>query len=148
MIAATAFDVREFTVGFTVAAGWLCVIPVGQEDAWREHLEAVGVDYRDGVAAGSAAVELLDDTDLGLLVQDAYRFVSENAADLDAAVAAGRPEADLGMDLLLSRCRHGTGFWDRGLGLVGDRLHAAATLYGDVMVDVFRQPDGWHAVVL
>lgn len=37
-----------------------------------------------------------------------------------------------GHDFYLSAAGHGTGFWDRGLGELGDRLHAAAGIYGDV----------------
>lgn len=39
--------------------------------------------------------------------------------------------ASIGHDFLLSRDRHGTGFWDRGLRDVGQRLHDAAKVYGD-----------------
>lgn len=36
-----------------------------------------------------------------------------------------------GHDFYLTRNGHGTGFWDRGLGAIGDRLTAAAHAYGD-----------------
>lgn len=46
-------------------------------------------------------------------------------------VAADIGAAALGTDWILSRQRHGTGLWDRGLGTVGDALHAAAVHWGD-----------------
>lgn len=36
-----------------------------------------------------------------------------------------------GHDFWLSRNRHGAGFWDRGLGEVGAKLHEAAVVYGE-----------------
>lgn len=37
---------------------------------------------------------------------------------------------DVGHDFWLTRNGHGTGFWDRGYGDLGDRLSAAAKVYG------------------
>ena len=37
-----------------------------------------------------------------------------------------------GFDFWLTRARHGAGFWDRGLGAVGDKLTKAAHVYGSV----------------
>ncbi|WP_156096594.1 hypothetical protein [Amycolatopsis jejuensis] len=62
------------------------------------------------------------------LVRDATGFVAAQHADLTRA-AEQREWADLGHDFALSRAGHGTGFWDRGLGDVGDRLHRAAKVY-------------------
>jgi hypothetical protein len=38
---------------------------------------------------------------------------------------------DVGHNFVLSRNHHGTGFWDRGLGELGDRLHKGCEPYGD-----------------
>lgn len=64
-------------------------------------------------------------------------FVTAQAADLAAWVEAQAavpwvPEEDFGHNLLLSRNGHGAGFWDRGMGELGDRLHAAAKIYGEM----------------
>lgn len=40
-------------------------------------------------------------------------------------------EARAGHDFWLTRGGHGTGFWDRGLGELGDRLSDAAQAYGE-----------------
>lgn len=39
---------------------------------------------------------------------------------------------DVGHNFVLSRNRHGAGFWDLGLGELGDRLHEACDPYGNV----------------
>jgi hypothetical protein len=39
--------------------------------------------------------------------------------------------AQIGHDFWLTRNRHGAGFWDRGLGDLGDKLTAAAHTYGE-----------------
>jgi hypothetical protein len=37
----------------------------------------------------------------------------------------------IGHNFVLSKNHHGTGFWDRGLGELGDRLHGACDSYGE-----------------
>lgn len=48
---------------------------------------------------------------------------------------------DHGQDFWLSRNGHGTGFWDRGYGEVGDKLHKAAKVYS--FSDVYVADDGF-----
>jgi hypothetical protein len=43
----------------------------------------------------------------------------------------GMDPGQIGHDFLLTRDHHGTGFWDRGLGEVGDFLTKASDPYGD-----------------
>jgi len=70
-------------------------------------------------------------------------FVSENA-DLFVEYVLAQPKAfdaesvgrHFGHDLLLTRNGEGTGFWDRGLGELGDRLTEAAKAYGSTLVDL------------
>jgi hypothetical protein len=57
---------------------------------------------------------------------------ADDLADLDMEQA--------GIDFWLTRNRHGAGFWDRGLGDVGDRLTDAAHAYGSV--DLYAGDDG------
>jgi hypothetical protein len=40
--------------------------------------------------------------------------------------------ARAGHDFWLTRNGHGAGFWDRGLGDLGERLSKAAKVYGEV----------------
>jgi len=46
----------------------------------------------------------------------------------------------VGHDLWLTANRHGAGFWDRGLGIVGEYLTAAAHPYGELTL--FENSDG------
>lgn len=67
--------------------------------------------------------------------EDCERFWQENAADL--AVVG---EAGAGHDFWLTRNRHGAGFWDRGLGELGERLTKAAHAVGGC--DLYVGDDG------
>lgn len=81
------------------------------------------------------------DADSFLKVQElCIRFLKENKEDIEDYVEAcesggrlpydpsqGTPLQYAGHDLWLSSCGHGTGFWDRSLDELGNRLHAAAS---------------------
>lgn len=69
------------------------------------------------------------------LAWEALDFIAANEADL----AEIDPES-AGHDFALTRAGHGTGFWDRGLGEVGQRLSDASSVYGDV--DLWSLPSG------
>lgn len=43
----------------------------------------------------------------------------------------GLDASQVGHDFWLTRNRHGAGFWDRGLGVLGDRLTDAAHSFGE-----------------
>lgn len=61
--------------------------------------------------------------------QDVADFVASNA---DLLEQSGLSDEQIGHDFWLTRCGHGAGFWDRGLGDIGDKLSDAARVYGDV----------------
>jgi hypothetical protein len=73
-------------------------------------------------------------------------FVSAQWDDLQAyAAQMNRPQqwtgAEMaGHDFSLTRNGHGAGFWDRGLGELGDRLTKAAKVYGSS--DLYLGNDG------
>jgi hypothetical protein len=70
-----------------------------------------------------------DDIDADSLADmrgDVDAFMDDNAADLVGHWDAGQA----GHDFWLTRNGHGAGFWDRGKGARGDRLSAAARVYG------------------
>jgi hypothetical protein len=62
------------------------------------------------------------------LSADLYAFLDD--ADVARDVADLSPES-VGHDFWLTRNGHGAGFWDRGLGELGERLSAAARVYGE-----------------
>jgi len=69
------------------------------------------------------------------MLADCEDFVHANAADLQTIA----PE-QAGHDFWLTRNRHGAGFWDRGLGDLGDRLTKASKVYGSF--DLYVGDDG------
>jgi hypothetical protein len=78
--------------------------------------------------------------DLSTEALDAIRtecrdFYRANAQDLASVTAE-----QAGHDFYLTRNGHGAGFWDRGLGDLGDRLSAATKPYGTS--DLYAGDDG------
>ena len=81
------------------------------------------------------------------MAEDCARFQKENADLLTAAYCHdgytepfnrlrhecenGQIDALAGHDFWLTRNRHGTGFWDRDLGDIGDKLTEAAHAFGE-----------------
>ena len=71
--------------------------------------------------------------------KDVRKFIDDNDADFYAwYVRSGDGEQaaeNFGHNLWLSRNDHGVGFWDRGQGELGDRLHAAARKLGETYAE-------------
>lgn len=77
---------------------------------------------------------------LELIISDCQQFQTEHAALLDRAFAEHEyDETQAGRDYWFTRNGHGVGFWDRGLGEVGDKLSDAARYS---TVDIYRGDDG------
>ena len=70
--------------------------------------------------------------------QDLTNFLTTYQAPIRAAVAStpGYDITNVAQDYWLTRNGHGGGFWDRGLGDVGDRLTEAAHAEGEVDVEL------------
>lgn len=68
-------------------------------------------------------------------ISECHDFVMANQTDLQDLDAG-----QCGHDFWLTRCGHGAGFWDRGLGDVGQRLTDACRPYGGV--DLYVGDDG------
>ena len=77
---------------------------------------------------------------LAAMVADCEAFQRDNADDL-----AELDDGQAGHDFWLTRNGHGAGFWDRGLGELGDRLSKAAHVYGSS--DLYVGDDGTIYVV-
>jgi hypothetical protein len=73
------------------------------------------------------ATDLAPET-LAAFQRDCESFFDANRADL--AQLADLEQA--GHDFWLTRNGHGAGFWDRGLGELGERLTKASKAYGSV----------------
>ena len=64
---------------------------------------------------------------------DVDDFIASNE---DLLTQSGQSDEQIGHDFWLTRNGHGTGFWDRGLGDVGDDLSKASKSYGEVYLYV------------
>lgn len=64
------------------------------------------------------------------LLEAAYAFYNESGRANHPD--AGSPEACAGHDFWLTRNHHGVGFWDRGMGRVGDALTQACNGYREI----------------
>lgn len=60
---------------------------------------------------------------------DCAEFIEANEAIL---TDSGLSVEQAGHDFWLTRCGHGAGFWDRGLGAIGKQLSEASKVYGSV----------------
>jgi hypothetical protein len=68
---------------------------------------------------------------LAKMEADCNAFVLANLDDL-MEYNEERDAAHAGHDFWFTRNGHGAGFWDRGLGELGERLSKAAKVYGSV----------------
>ena len=87
------------------------------DDSGGEPLDA---NYSEDDIAGETLAEMRKDCD---------DFVDSNA---DALAESGLSEERQGHDFWLTRNGHGAGFWDEGIGELGDDLSAACKPYGSV----------------
>jgi hypothetical protein len=90
----------------------------------------------DGEPLDSAySVDDIAPDTLQAMIEDCQAFQADQSADL-----AEMSAEQAGHDFWLTRNRHGAGFWDRGLGDVGQRLTDAAHVWGSV--DLYVGDDG------
>lgn len=110
----------SFTRGYLEAALWTSDPDPGSGQ-WSEH-----DDWTiDNIAPES----------LARAIEDCRQFQADNRADLDEVTDTyGATDAQHGHDFFLTRCGHGTGFWDRGYGALGKKLTEAAHVWGNVDV--------------
>jgi hypothetical protein len=121
-------NLEQFLTAYIVAALW---------STHDESTESGGEPLENNYNLTDLAPETL-----ASMRADCAAFLRDNADDL-ALYAEQQPgneqytAADLaGHDFWLTRNGHGTGFWDRGLGVLGGRLSAAASTYPDVALYV------------
>ena len=96
--------------------------------------ESGGYPLEDNYGSEDIAPETLAD-----MQSDCEDFQKSVGKDLALYLETQTVE-QLGHDFWLTRNHHGAGFWDRGLGDIGDRLTEAAHVYGSV--DLYIGDDG------
>lgn len=115
---------------------------------WSETVEDIDADpdkygERPTISADDRySPDDIDPEAMAEIVKDCTDFVTANTADLlamgeqvangwgDLSDPLASAAGDGGHNFCLSRNGHGAGFWDRGLGELGDRLHDAAKVHG------------------
>lgn len=123
----TEQQIQSFIEGYLTAALWSSTdtMPANEAEDMAEH--TVNLDDFEW-AEGEAEK----------LHADCRDFIAANAVDLWAYPDHYTPASGydvwecMGHDFWLTRNGHGAGFWDRGLGDIGDRLTAASKVYGGV----------------
>ena len=134
-------NLDEFKRGYVAALEWLTIdCPDWTLDQMTEYDEAAGEDvfkkgyseqiWQDGTFEWSMSNETLKRID-----EDCETFFNNNLNTLEQAIGmetnANNPMyriynwAQAGHDYWLTRNGHGAGFWDRGLGEIGDVLTKA-----------------------
>lgn len=95
------------------------------------------------------SIENLPEATVKRMADDCDKFQKEQATLLDVAYVAIKKrfdgahtydEGNAGHDFWLTRNGHGAGFWDRGLGEVGDKLTEASKAAGEI--DLYVGDDG------
>jgi hypothetical protein len=80
---------------------------------------------------------------LATIIRDCTTFQSDYRADIDEAIDTGRINGydamAAGRDYWYTRNGHGCGYWDRGLGDIGDKLTTFASI--DPQVDLYLGDD-------
>ena len=111
----------EFEEGYLEALLW-------SEARYDEEGESEGnwdddftVDDFEPESLASHRIEILD-------------FFQAQTEDLTSANLSGFSWESLGHDFCLTRNGHGAGYWDRGLGSLGDRLSEACKPYGEATI--------------
>lgn len=111
----------DFTLAYLEAALWSSMD--NADDTGGEPLDA------------NYSVEDIAPETLAQMVTDCAEFQG-----IYSALLAEIDPIQAGHDFWLTRNRHGAGFWDRGLGELGDKLTNAAHTFGDF--DLYVGDDG------
>lgn len=123
-------ELDTFVTGYCEAALWAGLdLSHLNENGDSPHFDEQGIaDFTDEA--------------LSAIRRECRDFIEGNEDDLLWAVweTHGYPWDHAGHDFYLTRCGHGAGFWDRGLGDAGERLSEAAKVYGDV--NLYSTPEG------
>lgn len=99
--------------------------------------------HADNPELDGASLDQLAALTLAEIKEVCADFQGTNANTLEAAYNARSPSYSAecaGHDFWFTRNGHGAGFWDRGLGAIGDRLSSMSRPYGSS--DLYRGDDG------
>lgn len=129
---------EDFITGYITAALWADGMPYRADDDDSEIEQFGGLEHltmrpdgRERMAVDCRAFIAANETDL-------FLYCDERSYD----PSKGSVAEYAGHDFWLTRQGHGAGFWDRGLGALGDRLANAAKSFGESSLVPFDCGDG------
>lgn len=127
------------------------VTPTNRHDFVRGYLECLlwadtfGEDPDEHAAGDDLDYDDLPSDIVAAITAECNDFIDGSIEDLieysevrDYDPSEGSVWDYAGHDFHLTRCGHGAGFWDRGLGALGDRLSDASRPYGSDSLEVAR----------
>jgi hypothetical protein len=115
-------ELTPFMKAYITAALWSTLDHSADEDGRDgEHLD-------DNFGVSDIALEAMEkiERDCNAFLERAEKFLEEAGVDAEQA----------GHDFWLTREGHGVGFWDRGLGELGDTLTKIAKSFGETYIEV------------
>lgn len=126
----------DFTRAYIECALWSSSDVVDGEDVNLDDnhsLEDIAAETLASMIADCASFQL---DNAGLLRSTYAHETSAGCGRLNQPYGASQA----GHDFWLTRCGHGAGFWDRGLGTIGERLSEKASMLGNI--DLYINSDG------
>lgn len=116
-------------------------------DAIAEALIFQGLDWDNQDESGNPTeldregftIDDFDEASKARIREIAESFCSTDMLELISD--SGLTDEQIGHDIVFSANGHGTGFWDRGIGEIGEKLHEIAKPYGslDIYVNADRK---------
>jgi len=82
----------------------------------------------------------IDDIDPGTLEKMRQDIVDFAESNKELLLSSGQSDEQIGHDFWLTRNHHGAGFWDRGLGEIGQKLTKVCHSYGEI--DLYVSDNG------
>lgn len=104
--------------------------------ALRQYIETsiwASSDYGEPMDAKFSVEDLAPET-MNTMKQDVARFMQAARSLLTQALEQGYEASHIGHDFWLTRNGHGAGYWDRGLGKIGDQLTDIAKTFGEAVL--------------
>jgi hypothetical protein len=123
-------EIEEFTHGYIIAALWSSTDGDGNPLDDTHEADDLAEETRQKMEKDCH--KFFEECN-----EDLWIYRDKRALPIDADYTAAECA---GHDFWLTRCGHGAGFWDRGIGPVGDRLTDAANKFGNV--DLYIGDDG------
>jgi hypothetical protein len=126
-------ELDDFTQGYIEALFFTetSAIPMAEWFA-EESQERIREGQADGNIPADVGFGDLHPEALDAIAVDCVTFEIENAKALKAAYNEGYTERQAGTDFWFTRNGHGTGYWDRQLGEIGDHLTDATRKWCEV----------------